>query len=295
MKLKMKKIEPTISIGLPVYNGENTLSFVLDALLAQTFENFEIIISDNCSTDNTENICTAYAYKDTRIRYIKQPVNLGMDGNFKFVLSEAVGRYFMWSAADDLRSTNFLEENFNFLENNKKFVASTSPNIFEERKGITTKLINFSIEGNLDQRIDSFIENCWQSHGIFYSLIRTVTLKIYPYHREDCLAADWKINMYLLSQGNIHRTEKGLMTSGAFGVSSSSNPWQPYRTHLINWILPLYKFSCYTLHLASQERLSWRLKLIIKLLKLNFSAMFDQAIAELYIIYTTHIRHYIRK
>ena len=127
----MKKTETIVSIGLPVYNGDQTLSIVLDALLAQTFTNFEIIISDNCSTDNTEKICKTYALNDKRIRYFKQSVNLGIYGNLEFVLSKAVGRYFMWSAADDLRSKDFLEVNFNFLEKNQKYVASTSPNCFE--------------------------------------------------------------------------------------------------------------------------------------------------------------------
>lgn len=291
----MKKIETIVSIGLPVYNGDQTLSIVLDALLAQTFTNFEIIISDNCSTDNTEKICKTYAFHDKRIRYIKQSVNLGIFGNLEFVLSKAVGRYFMWSAADDLRSKDFLEVNFNFLEKNQKYVASTSPNCYEERKGIATDLINFSIEGNLGQRIESFINNCWQSHGIFYSLIRTDILKQYPYHGEICLGGDWKINIYLLSKGNIHRSEKGLMTSGAFGVSSSKNAWSPYRTNIICWIFPFHKFSSYTLNLSSECSFIWKVQLGVKLLKLNFFAAKSQLVAELYQLYSSYLKPLIKK
>lgn len=90
-----------VSIGMPVYNGEKYIREALDSLLGQSFANFELIISDNASTDGTEGICLEYAAQDARIRYIRQPKNLGALANFKFVLDEAQGEYFMWAAADD--------------------------------------------------------------------------------------------------------------------------------------------------------------------------------------------------
>ncbi len=92
---------PQVSIGMPVYNGEPFIREALDSLLAQTFTNFELIISDNGSTDATEAICKEYAEKDVRIRYVRQGENRGAVANFWFVLNEAVGEYFMWAAADD--------------------------------------------------------------------------------------------------------------------------------------------------------------------------------------------------
>ncbi len=94
--------KPQVSIGMPVYNGAQFIREALDSLLAQTFTNFELIISDNASTDDTEAICRDYAVKDARIRYVRQAKNLGATANFKFVLDEAVGEYFMWAAADDV-------------------------------------------------------------------------------------------------------------------------------------------------------------------------------------------------
>jgi len=93
---------PRVSIGMPVYNGEKFIRDALDSLLAQTFTDFELIISDNASTDDTEAICRGYAAKDARIRYVRQAENLGAAANFKFVLDEAVGEYFMWAAHDDV-------------------------------------------------------------------------------------------------------------------------------------------------------------------------------------------------
>jgi len=93
---------PQVSIGVPVYNGEPFIREALDSLLAQTFTDFELIISDNASTDRTEAICREYAAKDERIRYVRQAEHCGAMANFQFVLDEAVGEYFMWAAADDI-------------------------------------------------------------------------------------------------------------------------------------------------------------------------------------------------
>lgn len=102
-------LSPCVSIGLPVYNGEPFIEQALDSLLAQTFKDFELIVSDNASTDKTEAICRDYAARDARIRYIRQPRNRGAVWNFNFVLQEAKGKYFMWAAADDLRDSNYVE------------------------------------------------------------------------------------------------------------------------------------------------------------------------------------------
>ncbi len=92
---------PKVSIGLPVYNGEEYIREALDSLLAQTLTDFELIVSDNASTDDTEAICREYAAGDQRIRYVRQRENRGALANFQFVLDEAGGEYFMWAAADD--------------------------------------------------------------------------------------------------------------------------------------------------------------------------------------------------
>ncbi|MBF0414790.1 MAG: glycosyltransferase family 2 protein [Magnetococcales bacterium] len=101
---------PQVSIGMPVYNGELFIREALDSLLSQTFTDFELIISDNASTDGTEAICREYAAKDERIRYVRQEKNKGVVANFKIVLDEAVGEYFMWTAADDRLSHNWIAE-----------------------------------------------------------------------------------------------------------------------------------------------------------------------------------------
>ena len=109
--------KPKVSIGMPVYNGEKYIREALDSLLAQTFTDFELIISDNCSTDNTDSICKEYALKDSRIKYIRQLKNIGPTANFKFVLQKAKADYFMWAAHDDRWRSNFLEKLSSILSN----------------------------------------------------------------------------------------------------------------------------------------------------------------------------------
>jgi glycosyltransferase involved in cell wall biosynthesis len=100
---------PKVSIGLPVYNGEKFVAAALDSLLAQTFPDFELIISDNASTDRTSEICREYAGRDMRIRYVRHEVNGGAPWNFNEAFRLARGQYFKWHAADDLCAPTFLE------------------------------------------------------------------------------------------------------------------------------------------------------------------------------------------
>ncbi len=107
-QLKGSNRIPKVSIGMPVYNGENFIRVALASLLAQTFTDFELIISDNASSDATEAICCEYAARDSRIKYVRQNENRGAIANFQFVLDKAVGKYFMWAAADDVWESSFV-------------------------------------------------------------------------------------------------------------------------------------------------------------------------------------------
>lgn len=125
---------PKVSIGIPVYNGGSFIRETLDSLLVQTFTDFELIISDNASTDETETICREYVEKDRRIRYVRQVNNLGAYPNFEFVLHEAVGEYFMWVASDDLQKPTFVEKLVSILDQDTMLccVMSDVQNIFDQ-------------------------------------------------------------------------------------------------------------------------------------------------------------------
>lgn len=101
--------KPRVSIGLPVYNGERYLEAAIESLLGQTFVDFELIISDNASTDRTQEICQRYASADDRVRYFRQPTNLGINRNFSFIPTVARGEFFKWASHDDVCDPSFLE------------------------------------------------------------------------------------------------------------------------------------------------------------------------------------------
>ena len=101
---------PLVSVGLPVYNGASRIRLVLDGLLDSTYENLEIIISDNASTDDTESICREFASRDSRIRYFRNDTNRGMDWNGMRTLELSVGKYFMPASHHDERDRTYISK-----------------------------------------------------------------------------------------------------------------------------------------------------------------------------------------
>lgn len=100
---------PPVSIGMPVYNGARHLPAALDSILGQSFGDFELVLCDNASTDATGEICRAYAARDPRIRYHRQPSNLGAARNYNDAFHRSTGHYFKWAAHDDMIAPDFLE------------------------------------------------------------------------------------------------------------------------------------------------------------------------------------------
>jgi glycosyltransferase involved in cell wall biosynthesis len=99
---------PRLTVGLPVYNGERYLAESIDSLLGQSYTDFELIISDNASTDDTPGICERYAKQDSRIQYHRQPTNIGLAPNHNFCAEQAKGELFKWAAGDDLYHRDLL-------------------------------------------------------------------------------------------------------------------------------------------------------------------------------------------
>jgi glycosyltransferase involved in cell wall biosynthesis len=107
---------PLVTVGLPVYNGERFVASAIDALLAQTYRDFVLIISDNASTDRTAAICQQYVQQDSRVCYHRNPHNIGLSANFNRVFALGTTRYFKWATADDYVSPEMLGDAVNVLE-----------------------------------------------------------------------------------------------------------------------------------------------------------------------------------
>jgi glycosyltransferase involved in cell wall biosynthesis len=113
---------PRVSIGLPVFNGERYLARALDSLVAQDFEDFELIISDNASTDGTSEICQEYAGRDRRINVHRNERNIGAVGNFNRTLQLSSGDYFKWAAHDDWCAPEFLSRCVEVLDEDPSMI-----------------------------------------------------------------------------------------------------------------------------------------------------------------------------
>ncbi len=98
-----------VSIGLPVYNGGPYLEAAVESLLCQTHRDFDLLIADNASTDDTPLVAARLAARDRRVRVVRNERNLGATANFRRVLAEATGPYFKWACADDWCEPDFLE------------------------------------------------------------------------------------------------------------------------------------------------------------------------------------------
>jgi len=115
--------KPKVSVGLPVYNGQEFLERALECILGQDFEDFELIISDNASVDETSDICRSYAAKDKRILYSRNDFNIGAARNYNKVFHAAKGKYFKWATHDDECRESMLRRCVEYLDNSSSVVT----------------------------------------------------------------------------------------------------------------------------------------------------------------------------
>ena len=139
-------VSPRLTIGLPTYNGEAHLAEALDALLGQTFDDFELVISDNASTDGTEEICRDYVARDERVRYIRQPRNIGAAVNHNFLVHEAKGELFKWASDDDLYGRDLLKSCVAVLDADPDVVLSHAWTAMIDDDGEVTSRAGYTLD-----------------------------------------------------------------------------------------------------------------------------------------------------
>ena len=134
----MQVHEPRVSVGMPVYNAERYLCDAIDSVLAQTYADFELIISDNGSTDGTEDICRSYEARDKRVRYISSATNRGISWNFNRVVHLAAGEYFRWQCYDDMCRPQLLERCVEVLDCRPDVVLAFGQTLLRDEGGADT-------------------------------------------------------------------------------------------------------------------------------------------------------------
>lgn len=195
---------PRVSIGLPVFNGEGYLAEALEALLGQTFEDFELVISDNASTDGTASICRRYEKQDPRIRYIRQPRNIGLNPNHNFVIKQARGELFKMASHDDLYAVDLLKRCVEVLDQSPEIVVCHSWEAMIDESGTVTKLLEYSVNASsprAPERFRSLLLDGWDDYT--YGVIRTKVLRRTHLHRSHHFA-DRTINTELALYGPFH-------------------------------------------------------------------------------------------
>ncbi len=152
-----------VSIGLPVYNGEEYLAESVQSLLDQTHENLSIHISDNCSTDATEEISRAFVAADSRVTYHRNAENLGATGNWDRVREVATGPYFKWAAHDDVHEPKWVELCLQRLvEDPRVALAYTNAKVIDQHSTVVDVSIDEGIDGAIDDdrlRFRNFLLN----------------------------------------------------------------------------------------------------------------------------------------
>jgi len=253
-------VSPKISIGLPIHNGStlyNNIPLIrqrLDSILSQTFTDFELIISDNASTDSTPEICQEYAKKDKRIKYFRQEIIMDFIPHFKSVLEKTNCEYFIFCDHEDRWEPTFLEKNLDILETNKKFIASFSRtsrigpgcnNIFKIDSHDTLikkyykKIRLFfrkqnkmcSITGSYDKKIRTCLH---QFHATYfmYSVFRTKILK--KATQTDGPSWDWVVLLKSLQYGDINLIDEVLYSRYIRNTANLTNTYTKDKISLSN-------------------------------------------------------------
>lgn len=227
-----------LTIGMPVYNGAATIRNALDSLLAQTLDAFELVISDNGSTDDTQAICEEYVARDSRVRYFRQPTNLGPQMNFRFVLFEARTPYFMWAAADDLWKPRFAEKNVAELDKDQSIVMSQSRVLFlQDGKPSHVATGTYALMDSWAENAARFFQNP-ADNSRYYGVFRTAALQaVFP--PRPFYALDWGVSGATLKYGKHFEIPDVLMMRDSSDDAAYANAVSKDHRFILWRIFPL--------------------------------------------------------
>jgi glycosyltransferase involved in cell wall biosynthesis len=226
---------PRVSMGLPVYNGEPFLAATLESLRAQTFTDFEIVVCDNASTDNTAAIVQEYAACDGRIRHYRNKRNMGAVYNYNRTLALARGEYFKWSAADDVIRPEFLAQCLAAFEANPNLVMAYSRAAFiDEHDHVIYRFEDVvqlepwpkEVLPRAEQALSALFRDGSAAHVLIFGLCRTAVLRaIRPLG--NYFGCDWPAVMELVLAGEIYEVPRALSFYRRHPGSSSTYRRKP--------------------------------------------------------------------
>jgi glycosyltransferase involved in cell wall biosynthesis len=187
---------PRLSVGLPVYNGERYIRQSIESLLGQSYTDFELIISDNASTDDTGYICRQFAKDDSRIRYFRQPQNIGLAPNHNFVVHESKGEFFKWASNDDLYARTLLERCVAALDEYPDVVLAHSWTAKIDTAEIVTAAFEYPMSTSSPQASERFRSVLFDSGGdddygvMRIDVLRRTAMKESYHHADHTIIAE---------------------------------------------------------------------------------------------------------
>ena len=168
---------PLISIGMPIYNEEQFLAESLDALLSQTYPNLEILISDNASTDDSARICTDFAARYENVRFHRFDANQGAIANFRKVLDDANGEYFMWASGHDLWQPNYIQACYEMMQRRPEAVVAFGSTNWVDAQGEPHSKQSGWIDTRGMHPVARYMAIYWGNMNPILGLIRTSALR----------------------------------------------------------------------------------------------------------------------
>jgi glycosyltransferase involved in cell wall biosynthesis len=175
----MTEKKPRVSIGLPLYNAERFLENALKTILAQTYTDFELVISDNASTDRTQEICLRYAAADPRIKYFRNEKNVGVSRNFNRVFELSSGEYFKWCAHDDYPAPTYVEKCVEVLDSRPDVVLCYTKSIAIDENELELRYYVYKLRADSDKPHERFYDLIMYEHPMtmLFGLIRADTMR----------------------------------------------------------------------------------------------------------------------
>jgi glycosyltransferase involved in cell wall biosynthesis len=233
---------PLLTIGVPVHNGGRTLRRTLEALLAQTFGDFELYIADNASSDETSRICEEFAARDARIRVIHHRELLSPMKNFESLLDRAQTPFFMFAAADDRCEPTFAEKNIANLQRNPDAVCSVSRVAFwNGQDGVTTGRGTLPLLGTPTENLLSFLYRP-EDNSRLYGVYRTDVLKK-SFFSESISGWDWVVSALTLLYGKHLQIEEVLLYREITPIETFRRMAARLEPNVFCRIFPAYRFS----------------------------------------------------
>jgi len=262
-------MQPLVSIGMPVYNRPDGLRRALTCLTGQTYRNVEIIVSDNCSPGiDVKHVVESFIQYDKRISYFRQEASLGIAGNFKYVLKQATGDYFMWAADDDEWDKDFIKICLaDLLAEGVVSVMSNFSTLYrhngESVKGVMPELSpSLGMAGNAL----AFL-NC-MTPSLFYGLHKRQNITFFL---EECFFDffDCYFMLRLILQGEVRIVKPALYVAGVDAPDYQVKPAKKYIFTKLNYS----SFFYYSVHSVVVSSLSGseKFKVLTKLLRVVVS------------------------